>query len=103
MIDATTCERVEGVFRTDATGQKQVVAGGRSALFRKDRPGTPFMRVEAREDGVYVARFPARPNEVIEARAFVVDPRTRRFIYGDPVHSVCREPKVQVGELTPGQ
>lgn len=101
MIDATTCERVEGAFLPDASGQRLIVSGGHTALFREGRRGTPFLRVRTRQDGVYVARFPARPGERIEARGYILEPRTRRFIYGEPTYAVCRPSRVEVGEVVP--
>ncbi|MBO9718254.1 MAG: hypothetical protein J7507_16000, partial [Pseudoxanthomonas sp.] len=92
--DSRLLERV----RKPKQGQRQVVRGGRSALFRKDNPRAPFMRVETREDGVFVARFPATPGEVIVGRVYSVDPRTRRFVYGAPMETTCRQDSVSVGE-----
>ena len=54
-----------------------------SALFRADDRREPFLRVVTREDGVYVARFPAKPGEVIYGRGYIVDSRTGKEIYGD--------------------
>lgn len=101
MVDATTCERIEGVFRVDRQGRRQVVAGAKSALFRKANQRIPFMRTEARDDGVYVARFTAKANEVIVARAYIVDPRSRRRIYGEPIELECRAGDVLVSDLMP--
>lgn len=101
MVDATTCERVEGVWRMDAQGNRQVVANSQVALFRKQNRRQPFMRVETRSDGVFVARFPAQPNEVIYAKTYRLDPQTKRYVYslGPPLETVCRAGKVSTGEL----
>jgi len=100
MVDETTCERVEGAYHVAPDGSRQVLAGQHGALFREGSR-RPFMRVVTREDGVYVARFAAQPNEVIVARAYFVDPRTKRYAYGAPTESVCRAGEVSVSELVP--
>ena len=98
MVDEMTCERVEGHRLVDGT---LAGAGARSALYRLDDRQKPFMRVRTREDGVYVARFPAEPNEVTLSRAYVVDPRTRQFVYGEPTAAQCIAVKARVGDLMP--
>lgn len=98
MVDDATCERVEGQRMADG---RLVGEGATSALFRKDKPRVPFLRVRTRADGVYVARFSANPNEVILSRAYTVDPRTKRFVYGEPTVAVCVAGKAEVGDLVP--
>lgn len=98
MVDESNCERISAIWRADGAGP---AVGAQSALFRKDEPRKPFLRVKTREDGVYVAVFPAKPNEVIVGRAYIVDPRTRKFIYGEPKESVCVAGHAVVGELKP--
>lgn len=98
MVEDMTCERIEGIRNADKTLRG---AGGTSALFRQSSPKKPFMRVTSREDSVFIARFPAHSGEVIVSRAYIVDPRTRRFIYGEPTVSVCAEGKAVVGDVEP--
>ena len=98
MVDETTCERISAIWRADGKGP---AVGAQSALFRKDDPHKPFMRVETREDGVYVATFPAKQNEVIIGRAYIVDPRTKKIIYGKPLESICVAGRAVVGDLMP--
>lgn len=101
MIDDVTCERISGVYFPDSEEPRKVLAGWPIGLFRSRRLGTPFLRVRTREDGVYVVRFPARPNEVITGRSYRLDPRTKRFVHGEPYDSVCLSGDVKVGELSP--
>ena len=98
MVDDTTCERVEG---QKGLNGGVAGAGATAALFRLDKPNKPFMRMRTRDDGVYVARFSANPNEVILSRAYTVDPRTKRFVYGEPTVAVCVAGKAEVGDLVP--
>ena len=98
MVDETTCERVEGQRMGEGRLEGE---GGRSALFRHGQRTRPFMRVTTRADSVYVARFQAQPGEVIYSRAYRVDPRSGRFIYGPPTTAICVEGKAEVGALTP--
>lgn len=101
MIDDVTCERISGVYYPDSEEPRKVLAGWPIGLFRSRRLGTPFLRVRTREDGVYVVRFPARPNEVITGRSYRLDPRTKRFVHGEPYDSVCLAGDVKVGEISP--
>jgi len=98
MIDDVTCERIEGTYLVGSEASPAVISGSTSALFRADRKGTPFLRVRTREDGVYVVRFPARPNEVITSRSYRLDPYTKRFVYGEPSELICLAGEVRVGE-----
>ncbi|WP_028917460.1 hypothetical protein [Pseudoxanthomonas sp. J35] len=94
MVDDETCERVEGHLLADGSLAGE---GKKGALFRLDSPQRPFMRVATRADGVYVARFPASPGEVTLARAYVVDRRSRRYIYGKATVAKCVEGRAEVG------
>ena len=98
MVDDATCERVEGQRKA---GGRLVGEGATSALFRNDKSGRPFLRVKTRADGVYVARFAASPGEVILSRAYIVDPRTKRFVYGKPTTAACVSSKAEIGVLMP--
>lgn len=97
MADEVTCERIAGMSYQD----KYLVANAHAALFRADDRREPFLRVVTREDGVYVARFPAKPGEVIYGRGYIVDSRTGKEIYGDEWRSVCLPGNVSVGEFSP--
>ena len=97
MVDETTCERIEATGYAD----RLMEAGTKSALFRMNKPSAPFMRVATREDGVFVARFPAYPNEVIVARSYIVDRRSGRYAYGQPLEATCVSGKVEVGDVLP--
>ena len=97
MVDGVTCERIAGMSYQN----KYLVADARAALFRADSRQHPFLRVTTRKDGVYVARFPAKPGEVIYGRGYVLDPRTGKEIYGDEARSTCLPGSVSVGELSP--
>lgn len=100
MVDSTTCERVEGHRLADGSLAGE---GRKGALFRQGKPGQPFMLVTTRIDGVYVARFPANPGEVILSRAYIIDPRTQRVIYGRPTKAKCVAGKAEVGALVPAK
>jgi hypothetical protein len=93
MVGDSTCEMVSPVTR----GKGHVVAGAHVALYRAGKR-KPFMHAVTREDGVYVALFPAKPNEVVYVRAFREDPRTGRVILGSAARSVCVPATVSVGE-----
>ena len=97
MVDDVTCERIAGMSYQD----KHLVANAHAALFRADDRREPFLRVVTREDGVYVARFPARPGEVIYGRAYILDPKTGKEIYGDETRAVCQPGSVSIGTLSP--
>ena len=94
MIDDSTCELVSPV----TYGKGQVVAGATVALYRAGKR-KPFMHVATREDGVYVARFPARVDEAVYARAYRSDMRTGVVILGSAAKSVCVPVTVSVGEV----
>ena len=66
---------------------------------RKRSQRTPFMRIETRSNGVFVAWFPARRNEVIYARFYDIDSRTKRYVYGESSESICRRGSTSVGDL----
>lgn len=97
MVDDVTCERIEGTAYQD----KHLVAGAHGALFRANSRREPFMRTVTRKDGVYVAQFQARPGEVIYSRAYILDSRTGKEIYGDETRSVCLPGNVSVGDVSP--
>ena len=97
MVDDVTCERIEGTTYQN----KHPVAGAHGALFRANRRGVSFMRVVTREDGVYVAHFPAKPGEIIYSRAYMLDSRTGKEIYGDETKSACLPGNISVGEPSP--
>lgn len=98
MVDETTCEWVQGQRLADGS----LAGGGRkAALFRRDRLGRPFLKTETRADGVHVSRFHAYPGEVIIGRAYLIDPHTRRFVYGDVVEAACMAVRAKVGVPTP--
>lgn len=103
MIDAVTCERIEGVYLRSTEGPRKVIADSVSALFRSRYRGMPFLRVRTREDGVHVVRFPATPNEIITLRSYRFDERTKRHVYGRPFDSVCQAEEVKVGGPKPIQ
>ena len=82
MVDETTCERIEGSYRLGRpASDKAVLAGSQMALFRRGAK-KPLMYVQTRQDGVYVARFPAKPMEVIDGRSMEVDEENKRIYYG---------------------
>lgn len=97
MVDATTCERVSGVVRPDG---RLTGAGSGVLLYRQDNPGRPFMKATTREDGVYVARFAARPGERVLSRAFVRDPRSGKTVYGRTTVVECSDNAVAVGDVS---
>lgn len=88
MLDEGTCERIEGTRRRGVGGEWVPVPFSASVLYRKGSR-EPFMRVSTREDGVYVARFPAIPGEIVYARAYLVDPATGQEHFGKPKAGVC--------------
>lgn len=94
MIDDSTCELVSPV----TYGKGQVVAGANVALYRAGKR-KPFMRAVTREDGVYVARFPASPGEAVYARAYRVDRLTGNVTFGNAAKSVCIPATVSVREV----
>lgn len=60
------------------------------------------MEVVARDDGVFVARFPARPGEVIYSQMVAIDAITGQRWYGKGrFRSVCIEAEVQVEYAVP--
>lgn len=98
MLDEETCEWIQGQRLADGT-----LAGPqrKAALFRGGESQEPFLRVRTREDGVHVSRFPARVGEVIVARTYVIDPRTRRYVYGKPTTRTCALREAEVGAPDP--
>lgn len=101
MLDETTCERIEGVMWSRGNGRSMLRPGGMVLLYRAGRR-TPFMEVASREDGVFVARFPAKPGEVIYSQVVAVDPETGQRQYGrKDFRSVCMNTAVQVGDVVP--
>ena len=97
MVDDVTCERIAGMSYQN----KHLIVDAHAALFRADNRREPFLRVITREDGVYVARFPARSGEVIYGRGYILDSRTGKEIYGDEARSVCLPGNVSVGDVSP--
>lgn len=97
MVDDVTCERIAGMSYEN----KHLVAHANAALFRSDNRRIPFLRVMTRKDGVYIARFSARPGEVIYGRGYILDSRTGKEIYGDEARSTCLPGSVSVGDLSP--
>lgn len=98
MVDDTTCEWVQGQRLADG----RLAGEGRdAALFRQGQLGRPMLRAKTRADGVHVSRFPAHPGEVILARAYIVDPRTRRYVYGEITEAICIPGKANVGAPEP--
>ena len=98
MVDDTTCEWVQGQRLADGS----LAGEGRgAALFRQGQMNHPFLKAKTRADGVHVSRFPARPGEVILGRAYVVDPHTRRYVYGDVTATACVAGKALVGDPRP--
>ena len=98
MVDDTTCEWVQGQRLADGS----LAGEGRdAALFRQGELSRPFLRVKTRADGVHISRFPARPGELISARAYIIDPSTRRYIYGDVTEAACTAGEAKVGDLMP--
>jgi len=98
MLDETTCERIEGVMWSRGNDRSMLRPGGIVLLYRAGRR-TPFMEVASREDGVFVARFPAKPGEVIYSQVAAVDPDTGQRQYGrKDFRSVCMNTVVQVGD-----
>ncbi|WP_313929626.1 hypothetical protein [Pseudoxanthomonas sp.] len=94
MIDDSTCEVVSPV----TYGKGQVVAGANVALYRAGKR-KPFMHAVTREDGVYVARFSAKPNEIVYGRAYRVEPQTGAVSFGNAARMVCALATVSVGEV----
>jgi len=94
MIDDSTCEVVSPV----TYGKGQVVAGADVALYRAGKR-KPFMHAITREDGIYVARFAAKPNEVVYGRAYRVEPRTGTVSFGNATRMVCALATVSVGKV----
>ena len=94
MVDDATCEWVQGQKLADGGLAGE---GRKAALFRYGQLNRPFLRAETRADGVHVSRFPARAGEVIFARAYIIDPSTRRYVYGDVTQATCLAGKAMVG------
>jgi len=94
MINDSTCEVVSPV----TYGKGQVVAGANVALYRAGKR-KPFMDAVTRDDGVYVARFSAKPNEIVYGRAYRVEPRTGAVSFGNAARMVCAPTRVSVGEV----
>lgn len=101
MLGGGVCERIDVVRYRHQNNPWSPVAGADVALFRKGNRRHPFMQVVTREDGVYVARFPAQPGEVIYSRAFIVDPASGRRVYGKESRLICMGGKVDVGAPVP--
>ncbi len=101
MVDGAMCERVGVVRYRDTRGNWKPVPGANVALFRGNSRRRAFMHVMTREDGVYIARFSAVPNEPTYGRAFVIDPQTGEERYGNELRAVCVAGNVEVGELLP--
>ena len=99
MVDETTCERIEGSYRLGRpASDRAVLAGSHMALFRRGAI-KPFMYVQTRHDGVYVARFPAKPMEVIDGRSMEVDEENKRIYYGHRTwRTVCQAGNVEIGD-----
>ena len=98
MVDDTTCEWVQGQRLADGSLAGE---GRNAALFRQERLTRPFLRAKTREDGVHVSRFQASPGEKIVARAYVIDPYTGRYIYGDATERTCIAGQATVGDPSP--
>ncbi len=98
MVDETTCEWVQGQRLADGSLAGE---GHDAALFRHGQLNRPFLKAKTRADGVHVSRFLARAGEVILARAYIVDPRTKRYVYGDVTQAACVAGKAMVGDPRP--
>lgn len=101
MVDGSTCERIEGVHYRSDDGRLRPRPYASASLFRKGSRREPFMRVMAREDGVFVVRFPASPGDVIYARAYRIDSESGQVHFGNATKSVCVAYKVDVGTPLP--
>lgn len=94
LAGGATCELIAGVL-----GDGMVRPEGGLLLYRQGRK-TPFMDAKARDDGLVVAHFRARPNELIEGRAY-------QFLqggtvqYGEKAGVICRSGKVRLGDVEP--
>lgn len=95
MVDAQTCE-MRGASVNNLT--KEPWPQMRMALFRKGNAKEPIVRMETREDGTYVVRFPARNGDVIVERSYVTNDVGRVIAKWGP-HATCTNARVSVGEL----
>lgn len=88
------CELIAGVL-----GDGMVRPEGGLLLYRQGRT-TPFMGAKARDDGLVVAHFRARPDELIEGRAYH-SVQGGTFQYGEKAGVIRRSGKVRLGDVEP--
>lgn len=96
MIDEATCEVVSPVMY-----QKKYVVADAGVVLYRSRSRRPFMQAVTREDGVFVARFTAKPGETIYVRAYRGLPKKGGVILGNAARAVCVPGTVSVGEVSP--
>jgi len=94
LADGRTCQVVTGLVTTSG----EVRDEGGVLLYRRNGD-TPFLRVPARADGLVVAQFEARANEVVQGRAYT----GRAGEIGKPVRLTCAaggsEPVQQLAQV----
>ncbi|MFZ7095369.1 hypothetical protein ACOPJQ_02910 [Luteimonas dalianensis] len=102
LADGETCELIAGILTSDG----ELLQGG-VALYRDSKRGRhPFMRVTTREDGLIVAHFKAKPNDVVVGRPYWWDMRDMSNRQGPRVSTLCRSGSVSLGEphrIPPGR
>jgi len=92
--DGETCELIAGILTSDG----ELLQGG-VALYRDTkRNRRPFMRVSTREDGLIVAHFKAKPNDVVVGRPYWFDTRDMSNRHGPRVSTPCRSGAVSLGQ-----
>lgn len=92
--DGETCELIAGILTSDG----ELLQGG-VALYRDSkRNRRPFMRVSTREDGLIVAHFKAKPNDVVVGRPYWWDARDMSNRHGPRISTTCLSGAVSLGE-----
>ena len=90
--DGKTCELIAGIL----TAEGELIQGG--VFLYRDRSRRSFTEMSTREDGLVVAHFKAKPNEVVSGRPFWWDVRDQSTRYGPRVSTQCRSGVVSLGE-----
>lgn len=91
--DGETCELIAGILTVDG----ELLQGG-VALYRDRKRRRPFMRVSTREDGLIVAHFKAKPNDMVVGRPYWFDARDMSNRHGPAVSTTCLSGAVSLGE-----
>lgn len=100
MLDGSTCEWIEGTTWFDARKREVLTSGVPVYLFRSTARDVPFLKGVSRGDAVFVARFPAKPGEVIYSEIYVIDKKSgKELLVSRPIRGICNDTKVQVGDV----